>query len=304
MTQDQSKVNYKKSICDSENCTIQREVHNFEHPYVMISRSLLRDENLDLKSKGLLCYLLSLPDNWKIHPRQLAKSIKVGHTAIYSYLKKLIEAGYARKEIVKSENGQFDRVIYFFSEYSTLPREIQKNSTVSGKPYPEIRTGIKEREEEIIRPPISPKGGAAKAAREMVSFGNHVKLKQTYYDAQVTKLGKALVDDIIEDIELYCESHGKSYASYASAFKTFLKRRRLRQNGGSGLNKENVLQENKEWISKHLRENNPQFAASFEPQGFLIHARASSWQAVIGYNEKGFREQVKSELLKRDLWKD
>lgn len=96
--------------------TIQRGKHGKENPYVMISKKMLRDKELSPKAKGVLCYLLSLPDTWQVHPRQLAKSLGVGKNQIYSILKQLFSAGYATKKEIKDEKGRFGSVLYEFYE--------------------------------------------------------------------------------------------------------------------------------------------------------------------------------------------
>ena len=78
--------------------TIQRGKHNRENPYVMISKKMLNDKDLSPKSKGVLCYLLSLPDNWQAHPRQVADALGIGKEQIYTILKELIKTGYALKK--------------------------------------------------------------------------------------------------------------------------------------------------------------------------------------------------------------
>jgi len=107
--------------------TMNRAAHDRENPYAQISKSMLHDKCISPKSKGVLCYLLSLPNNWIVHPRQVAESLGVGKDQIYWVIDELIREGYATKQTIKGEKGQFDWVKYEFYEFKIL-------ISVSGKP--------------------------------------------------------------------------------------------------------------------------------------------------------------------------
>ena len=118
-----------------ENVTIQRGRHDKEHPYVQISRKMLRDPSLSPKAKGVLCYLLSLPNNWKAHPKHVAMSMGVSKDQIYTVLKELIAEGYATRTESKGEKGKFGNVRYdFYEEKLEKPQVLKEKSTVSGFP--------------------------------------------------------------------------------------------------------------------------------------------------------------------------
>ncbi len=112
-------VNREKQV------TIRRGKHDKENPYVMISRHMLRDPDLSLNAKGVLCYLLSLHDTWVTHPRQLAAALGIGKDKVYTILKELIVKGYATKTDIKRENGRFSQVIYEFYE----EKQVAENQT-------------------------------------------------------------------------------------------------------------------------------------------------------------------------------
>ncbi len=67
--------------------------------YANIDKDALQDQMLSWKARGLLCYLLSLPDDWEISfVHLIAQSQKDGKTAIQSAFKELLDRGYARRE--------------------------------------------------------------------------------------------------------------------------------------------------------------------------------------------------------------
>jgi hypothetical protein len=44
-----------------------------ENPYVILNKQFLHEPILTAKAKGILAYLLSLPDDWKIYESELIK---------------------------------------------------------------------------------------------------------------------------------------------------------------------------------------------------------------------------------------
>lgn len=66
----------------------------------------LKDKELTWQAKGLLSYLLHLPDDWQIYVSELHKNSKNGRDATANYLNELIEAGYVVRES-RRENGRF-----------------------------------------------------------------------------------------------------------------------------------------------------------------------------------------------------
>ncbi len=101
-----------------ENSTFQRQLHDKEHPYVMIANSMFRDKSISLASKGLLGYLLGLPDTWIVHPRKVAEEMGVGINQIYNLVNELIENGYCDRHQA-NENGKFQKTWYVFREYKS-----------------------------------------------------------------------------------------------------------------------------------------------------------------------------------------
>ena len=75
--------------------------------YTSIANSVIEDTRLSLKARGLLCYLLSKPDDWTINFAQLCRiSSKDGATSVRSALGELVKYGYATFE-QKREHGLF-----------------------------------------------------------------------------------------------------------------------------------------------------------------------------------------------------
>ena len=71
--------------------------------YTTIANYHLRDESLTWKAKGLLTYLLHLPDDWEIKITQLAKASKDKIDSVRSAISELEFFGYVKREF-KGEN--------------------------------------------------------------------------------------------------------------------------------------------------------------------------------------------------------
>lgn len=78
----------------------------------MIDNTGLRDERLTWKATGLLAYLLSLPDDWRIDGRELAKRKLGGKALVYSGLAELEENGYLVRRQERRDDGTWQHVAY------------------------------------------------------------------------------------------------------------------------------------------------------------------------------------------------
>ena len=83
--------------------------------YTVIDNEIFKDSSLSFKAKGLLCQMLSLPDDWEYSVSGLAKLTSDKTSAITSGLKELTAAGYFRRE-QRYKGGKFAGYEYVISE--------------------------------------------------------------------------------------------------------------------------------------------------------------------------------------------
>ena len=102
-------------------------------PFVQIDKRALQDIRLSWKCKGLLSYLLSLPDNWQIYITELSKHSKCGRAATTSAMKELIKYGYIKRIEVRNEKGHFKGFDYTVYDYP------KAENRISDKPKAENR---------------------------------------------------------------------------------------------------------------------------------------------------------------------
>lgn len=80
--------------------------------FTVIDNTCLKDERLSWKAKGVFVYLLSLPENWKIHYSEIATHAKDGRDSLRNAVNELKEFGYLTVEQRKNEKGQFCENVY------------------------------------------------------------------------------------------------------------------------------------------------------------------------------------------------
>lgn len=76
--------------------------------FTVMSNYHLRDKNLSLKAKGLLSFMLSLPENWDYSTNGLVAICKESRDAIKSTLDELKKNGYLVIEKVRGEKGLYE----------------------------------------------------------------------------------------------------------------------------------------------------------------------------------------------------
>ena len=84
-------------------------------PFVQIDKRPLQNKKLSWKAKGILAYILSLPDNWQLYLNELKEHATDGRDSTSSGFKELIEAGYIVKSRIRKA-GQFKGFDYTVSD--------------------------------------------------------------------------------------------------------------------------------------------------------------------------------------------
>jgi len=96
--------------------SIFRQEHNTGNPYAMICKATLHDKKLSWKARGILAYLLSLPNDWQIYENELIQHTKDGRDSTRAGIKELIGAGYITRHQRMEPSGKFAGYEYVVSE--------------------------------------------------------------------------------------------------------------------------------------------------------------------------------------------
>ena len=109
-------------------------VNKRENPFAQIDKHPLKDENLSWQEKGLLAYLLSLPNDWDLYINELCKHATNGRDSTAAIVSKLIKKGYIIRER-KREKGKFKGYDYQVFERPDLAENWKSvnGKSVNGK---------------------------------------------------------------------------------------------------------------------------------------------------------------------------
>lgn len=83
--------------------------------YVILDKRFLNNANISWQAKGLLAYMLALPNDWQFNVQDLKKRSKNGRDATKTIINELVAAGYIQKEQIRTA-GKFGKVDYVVRE--------------------------------------------------------------------------------------------------------------------------------------------------------------------------------------------
>ena len=94
--------------------------------YTVIRNAIFKDYTLSAKAVGVACKLLSLPPTWEYSVRGLVTLFSDGEASIRNALTELEEAGYLRREQVRTD-GKFSKCVYVISDELVLEKPCVEN---------------------------------------------------------------------------------------------------------------------------------------------------------------------------------
>lgn len=88
-----------------------------EDNFTRLPNEMLRDDRISWKARGLLSYMLSMPDDWVFYDEELIKhSKKDGTTSLKSAIKELKEFGYFKREALRDEKGKMIKWVTYVDD--------------------------------------------------------------------------------------------------------------------------------------------------------------------------------------------
>ena len=89
-------------------------IHKAQHKtdFFQMNNNPAQRPDLSMAAKGLLCYLLSLPETWEVHLTELFSHFTDGRKPIERAMNELIKAGYVKKEQGKNYRRNTKYTVY------------------------------------------------------------------------------------------------------------------------------------------------------------------------------------------------
>jgi hypothetical protein len=105
-------------------------------PYLKIPSSTIRDSTISFRARGILAYLLDMPDEWDVRSEVVAANGKEGRGAVRTALHELGERGYYRIERRQMRTGKFAMGTAISER--PVPEWADQYAEYDGKPVPVI----------------------------------------------------------------------------------------------------------------------------------------------------------------------
>ena len=107
-----------------------------ETNYTVLDNTFIQDTRLSWKAKGVMTYLLSLPDDWVIHLSEIERHATDGKDSLRSAINELKKYGYILTEQKKDASGRFCESVYTVYEKPKIP---YAEKPLAENPYTEKR---------------------------------------------------------------------------------------------------------------------------------------------------------------------
>lgn len=104
--------------------------------FIVMSSHHLWDKDLTYRAKGLLCFILALPEHWKINEAGLiAYAGKDGKAAVRSAIKELIDKGYLARHQTRREDGRLGEMEYVIRQNPHADSDEDFESPAEEEPF-------------------------------------------------------------------------------------------------------------------------------------------------------------------------
>lgn len=101
--------------------------------FVLVHKKFIYDDKLSARAKGVLLYLLSRPNDWQIYTSEVQKHMKDGVKSVNSAVNELINVGYIKRTLKRSDKGTFKGYEYLVYETPTEMPFTENGQTENGQ---------------------------------------------------------------------------------------------------------------------------------------------------------------------------
>lgn len=305
-----------------------RVVHDKNNPYVILNKTILDDNRVDFKGKGLYAYAFGRPDDWVFYMKEMLKHTSEGIGSIRSGLKQLEKAGYLYRFRKRDEKGQLKENSYMFFETPKKPEEIQKmlpkcDFPTLEKPTQENCTLLnKEEEPSKEEEPRNEKekethSASAELSQQPLRLSNLLfqKIQESDPKAKKPDMNRWATEisrlnrldgrswEEIESLINFSQDHEfwKGNILSAAKLRKHATKLTIQLKNSKERPKENdfskVIEENKLYCKKFLQENSIKAHQARESAYHVEIKIKNSW-ANLEFKENGFKDQLRLNLEK------
>ena len=209
--------------------------------YTCISNDVFKSD-LSLKARGMLCTMLSLPDDWEFSENGLQEILKDGQTSIRSAIKELEADGFLSRTRERDESGRMGRCIWIVCDYPRFENPSMDTPSLdkSNLGYePQLST-----KEQSTNESSTKESSTKRESRH--KFGEYKNVLLT--DSDMKKLKEEFPTDWEERVErlsAYMASTGKTYKNHLATIRNWARR-------DSGGNKVGVSRETPSGFNKKV----------------------------------------------------
>lgn len=181
--------------------------------YTVMSNHHLHNRNLSFKAKGLLSFMLSLPENWNYTERGLSQFAKDGRDSIRAALSELEQEGYLERRQSRNLDGTLAEMEYIIYEQPQSKLELPQEGLIENtkmkaientdfSPWSENPSSVKPFTENptILNTNIQSnnKQNTVSVVNLSVKEVREELMEQIGYDDLITTSDKDLVDNILQ----------------------------------------------------------------------------------------------------------
>ena len=181
--------------------------------YTCISNDVFRSD-LSLKARGMLCTMLSLPDDWEFSENGLQAILRDGQTSIRSAIKELEGAGFLSRTRERDESGRMGRCVWIVCDYPRFENPNLVNSNLGNGPQLSTKESStnKSTTKELK---IEPRHKYGEYQNVLLSDSDIEKLKAEFPTDW---------EERIERLSSYMESKGKTYKNHLATIRNWARR--------------------------------------------------------------------------------
>lgn len=203
--------------------TRQKRKDNF----TVVNNEILQNPRLSWAAKGMLVYLLHLPDEWQINIADLSNRSKNGRDGTASIIKELMNAGYVTRQRSLTESKKFAGYDYTVNDepvngksvngISVNGKSVTSNNYLN-KELKEVRTNEESRSEKIIKEELEELQKQYQLLPQIDTQEAYEKLKQIDAEIKASKL--KIVSEVIDYLNTKANTSFKATTKETIQFVT------------------------------------------------------------------------------------